>query len=145
MSRTLSAEALPCCECSVVPPSVALVPAAVAMTLQDPPIKVDVSTSEGSTTWYTSPQWLAIIGLALVLIVVIAVMAGRRKRTTTTARRLRVVEEPSRKRRPKLIYGVVALAGALTIGAAQMAPPAGPYICTPAEFFLNGFGSCSME
>jgi hypothetical protein len=42
-------------------------------------------------------------------------------RTTTTDRRLRVVEEPSRKRRPKLIYGVVALAGALTIGAAQMA------------------------
>jgi hypothetical protein len=42
-------------------------------------------------------------------------------RTTTTGRRLRVVEEPSRKRRPKLIYGVVALAGALTIGAAQMA------------------------
>jgi hypothetical protein len=40
---------------------------------------------------------------------------------TTTGRRLRVVEEPSRKRRPKLIYGVVALAGALTIGAAQMA------------------------
>jgi hypothetical protein len=39
---------------------------------------------------------------------------------TTTGRRLRVVEEPSRKRRPKLIYGVVALAGALTIGAAQM-------------------------
>ncbi len=42
-------------------------------------------------------------------------------RTTTTGRRLRVVEEPSRRRRPKLIYGVVALAGALTIGAAQMA------------------------
>ncbi len=36
-------------------------------------------------------------------------------------RRLRVVEEPSRRRRPKLIYGVVALVGALTIGAAQMA------------------------
>ena len=35
--------------------------------------------------------------------------------------RLRVVEEPSRRRRPKLIYGVVALVGALTIGAAQMA------------------------
>jgi hypothetical protein len=36
-------------------------------------------------------------------------------------RRLRVVDEPSRRRRPKLIYGVVALVGALTIGAAQMA------------------------
>ena len=25
---------------------------AMAMMVQDPPIKVDVSTSEGSTTWY---------------------------------------------------------------------------------------------
>lgn len=40
---------------------------------------------------------------------------------TSSARRLRVVEEPSRRRRPKLIYGIVALAGALTIGTAQMA------------------------
>lgn len=59
---------------------------AMAMALQDPAIKVDVSTSEGSSTWYTSPQWLAIIGLALVLIIVIAVMAGRRKSTTTVIR-----------------------------------------------------------
>jgi hypothetical protein len=35
--------------------------------------------------------------------------------------RLRAVEEPSRRRRPKLIYGVVALVGALSIGGAQMA------------------------
>lgn len=59
---------------------------AMAMTLQDPAIKVDVSTSEGSSTWYTSPQWLAIIGIALVLIIVVAVMAGRRKSTTTVIR-----------------------------------------------------------
>ena len=59
---------------------------AMAMTLQDPAIKVDVSTSEGSTTWYTSPQWLAIIGLAVVLIIVVAVMASRRKSTTTVIR-----------------------------------------------------------
>ncbi|MET0780980.1 MAG: hypothetical protein ABWY26_07975 [Microbacterium sp.] len=38
-----------------------------------------------------------------------------------SSRRLRVVEEPARRRRPKLIYGVVALVGALTIGTAQMA------------------------
>jgi len=57
---------------------------AVAMTLQDPSIKVDVSTSKGSETWYTSPQWLAIIGLALVLVIVIAVMAARGKKSTTT-------------------------------------------------------------
>ena len=55
----------------------------MAMMLQDPAIKVDVSTSEGSSTWYTSPQWLAIIGLAVVLIIVMLVMAGRRKTTTT--------------------------------------------------------------
>ena len=59
---------------------------AMAMTFQDPAIKVNVSTSEGSSTWYTSPQWLAIIGIALVLIIVIAVMAGRRKSTTTVIR-----------------------------------------------------------
>jgi len=39
----------------------------------------------------------------------------------SSGRRLRVVEEPSRRRRPRLMYGVVALTGALTIGAAQMA------------------------
>ena len=43
------------------------------------------------------------------------------QRANSASRRLRVVEEPSRRRRPKLVYGVVALAGALTIGAAQMA------------------------
>ncbi len=36
-------------------------------------------------------------------------------------RRLSVVTEPSRRRRPKLMYGIVALVGAVTIGAAQMA------------------------
>ena len=36
-------------------------------------------------------------------------------------RRLRIVEVPSRRRRPKLMYGVVALVGAILIGAAQMA------------------------
>jgi len=56
----------------------------MAMMLQDPSIKVDVSTSKGTETWYTSPQWLAIIGLALVLVIVIAVMAVRGKRGSTT-------------------------------------------------------------
>ena len=42
-------------------------------------------------------------------------------RHTSPERRLRVVAELSRRRRPKLIYGIVALAGALTIGTAQMA------------------------
>jgi LPXTG-motif cell wall-anchored protein len=56
---------------------------ALALTVQDPPIKVNVETSEGSTTWYTSPQWLAIIGLA-VLLIIVAIVAARRRRTTTT-------------------------------------------------------------
>lgn len=55
----------------------------MAMMLQDPPIKVDVSTSEGSSTWYTSPQWLAIIGLA-VLLIIVAIMASRKRKSTTT-------------------------------------------------------------
>ena len=58
---------------------------AMAMMLQDPAIKVDVSTSESHSTWYTSPVWLAIGGLALLLVIV-AVMAGRRKSTTTVVR-----------------------------------------------------------
>ena len=36
-------------------------------------------------------------------------------------RRLRIVEVPSRRRRPKLMYGIVALVGSVLIGAAQMA------------------------
>jgi len=56
---------------------------AMAMTLQDPAIKVNVETSEGSTTWYTSPQWLAIIGLA-VLLIIVAIMAARKRGTRTT-------------------------------------------------------------
>ena len=55
----------------------------MAMMLQDPAIKVDVSTSEGSRTWYTSPQWLAIIGLA-VLLIIVAIVASRKRKTTTT-------------------------------------------------------------
>jgi hypothetical protein len=47
--------------------------------------------------------------------------AGGPARGDARNRRLRVVEEPSRRRRPRLVYGIVALVGALTIGAAQMA------------------------
>jgi len=56
---------------------------AMAMMLQDPAIKVDVSTSEGHSTWYTSPQWLAIIGLA-VLLIIVAIVASRKRGSTTT-------------------------------------------------------------
>jgi hypothetical protein len=56
---------------------------AAALMLQDPAIKVDVSTSEGHATWYTSPVWLAIGGLALLLIIV-AIFASRRGKSNTT-------------------------------------------------------------
>jgi hypothetical protein len=56
---------------------------AMAMVLQDPPIKVNVETNEGSTTWYTSPQWLAIIGLA-VLLIIVAIVAARKRGSSTT-------------------------------------------------------------
>src|ERR1051325_6664884 len=55
-----------------------------ALTAQDPPIKVDVHTSETHTTWYTDPMWLAIGGAVLLLIIVLAVMAARGRRSTTT-------------------------------------------------------------
>ena len=57
----------------------------LAMMLQDPAIKVDVSTTESHSTWYASPVWLAIGGLALLLIIV-AIFASRRKSTTTVIR-----------------------------------------------------------
>lgn len=37
------------------------------------------------------------------------------------ARRLRVVEAPARRRRPRLLYGIVAVVGAFVIASAQMA------------------------
>ena len=42
------------------------------------------------------------------------------RRPQVPARRLQVVEEPARRRRPKLAYGIVAVAGAVTIALAQM-------------------------
>lgn len=38
---------------------------------------VTVQINEKSTSWYTQPMWLAIGGLALVVIILIAVLAGR--------------------------------------------------------------------
>ena len=58
---------------------------ALAMMLQDPAIRVDVQTTEGHSAWYTNPVWLAIGGLALLLIIV-AIFASRRKSSTTVVR-----------------------------------------------------------
>ena len=58
--------------------------AAPLARLQEPPIKVEVSTSETHTVWYTDPLWLAVGGVVLLLIIVLAVMAARGRKTTTT-------------------------------------------------------------
>lgn len=54
-----------------------LASAAPLAAMQDPPVKVDVTTTESHTVWYTSPVWLAIGGLVVLLIIVAAVSAGR--------------------------------------------------------------------
>ncbi|WES65662.1 hypothetical protein P0L94_06215 [Microbacter sp. GSS18] len=49
-----------------------------------------------------------------------ALTPSRRSRPERTERRLRAVDAPGRRRRPKLLYGIVALLGAAAIAAAQM-------------------------
>lgn len=53
--------------------------AAPLALLQDPPapVKVDVTTTESHTVWYTDPLWLGIGGLVVLLVIVLAVMAAR--------------------------------------------------------------------
>ena len=48
--------------------------------LQNPTVTVQVE--QKSTSWYTQPMWLAIGGVALVVIILIAVLAGRSGRKT---------------------------------------------------------------
>jgi hypothetical protein len=57
---------------------------ALIAALQNPTVTVQVN--EKSTSWYTQPMWLAIGGVALVVIILIAVLAGRagRGRSNTT-------------------------------------------------------------
>ena len=45
-------------------------------------IEVDINTHRGGGAWYTSPVWIAIGVLALVLLVVLIVMATRGGGTT---------------------------------------------------------------
>lgn len=44
----------------------------------------------------------------------------RRPTATPPSRRLHVVDEPARRRRPKLAYGIIAVGGAVAIALAQM-------------------------
>ena len=57
--------------------------AAPLALLQDPatPVRVDVHTSETHTVWYTSPMWLAIGGVVVLLIIVLAIFAARGRDT----------------------------------------------------------------
>lgn len=60
--------------------------AAPLALLQDPasPVKVEVHTTESHTVWYTNPVWLAIGGIALVIVIMLIVMAARGKDSSTT-------------------------------------------------------------
>jgi hypothetical protein len=51
---------------------------------QPPQVKVEISSSESKTVWYTQPVWLAIGGLALLVIILLVVMAARGGRSNTT-------------------------------------------------------------
>jgi hypothetical protein len=52
--------------------------------LQDAKVTVQVNDNTTHTSWYTQPIWLAIGGVALVVIILIAVLAGRAGRGNTT-------------------------------------------------------------
>ena len=60
-------------------------PATLELEQQTPPqppdLRVDVDADEGGA-WYTSPLWIAIGVIAVVLIIALAVMAGRGGGTT---------------------------------------------------------------
>lgn len=57
----------------------ALVAATLSSTLwaQDPPVQVEISTSESHSVWYTNPLWLVIGGVILILIIALIVSANR--------------------------------------------------------------------
>ena len=58
--------------------------AAPLALLQDPVVKVEMHTTESHTVWYTSPVWLAIGGIALVVVIMLIVMAARGRGSSTT-------------------------------------------------------------
>lgn len=66
-----------------------LAPVSTAMAvplamLQDPAVRVEVETSPTRTVWYTSPTWLAIGGIVILLVIVLAVVAARGREGNTT-------------------------------------------------------------
>lgn len=72
---------------SAVPADVVAASSAIAgsadVAQQQPPTDIDVDIGqEGGGAWYTSPTWIAIGAIALVVIVLLIVMAGRGGGTT---------------------------------------------------------------
>jgi len=57
-------------------------------------------------------------------------------------RGLRLVTEPARRRRPRLLYGIVAVAGAVAIGAAQMGLS---ILTTQSSFEISALGQQQKE
>ncbi len=64
--------------------SAATAMAAPLALLQDPTLKVEVQTNATHTVWYANPVWIAIGGIAALLIVVLAVVAARGRGGNTT-------------------------------------------------------------
>ena len=52
-------------------------------------VKVEVTTADSHTVWYTDPVWLGLGAVVLLIVIVLAVMASRNregKSTTTVIR-----------------------------------------------------------
>jgi hypothetical protein len=58
--------------------------AAPLAMLQDPPIRVEVETAPTREVWYTSPMWLAIGAIVVLLIIVLAVVSARGREGSNT-------------------------------------------------------------
>lgn len=89
LASTTPAHAAPYSDVSTVHAvTVAPVTLTIAAVQESQPpadVKIDISTSKGGGgTWYTQPIWLAVGGLALLVIILIAVLAGRSGRNNTT-------------------------------------------------------------
>lgn len=68
---------------SALPPELASVTGdSIAVAAQQPPAQIDVDIDRGGGAWYTSPMWIAIGAIALVVLILLIVMASRGGGTT---------------------------------------------------------------
>jgi hypothetical protein len=52
-------------------------------------VKLEVSSPDGQTVWYTDPFWLGLGGVVILIVIVLAILASKnssRKTTTTVVR-----------------------------------------------------------